>query len=57
MEGGLEPEILVNISLRLPQSDRRALGEHLAPIMKEAVIAGGITVHISMQPYDPDGDD
>lgn len=50
----MEPEILVNISLRLPQSDRRALGEHLADVMKAAVIAGGDTVHIGLQPYDPD---
>lgn len=50
----MEPEILVNISLRLPQSDRRALAEHLTPIFKEAVTAGGDTVHFSMQPYDPD---
>lgn len=50
----MEPEILVNISLRLPQADRRSLGEHLADVMKEAVIAGGDTVHIGIQPYDPD---
>ena len=50
----MEPEILVNISLRLPQADRRALASHLAPIIKEAIIAGGDTVHVSLQPYDPD---
>ncbi len=52
----MEPEILVSISLRLPQADRRALGEHLSAVMKEAVVAGGDTVHISLQPYDPDSD-
>lgn len=52
----MEPEILVNISLRLPQADRRALADHLAPVIKEAIIAGGDTVHISLQPYDPDED-
>lgn len=53
----MEPEILMNISLRLPQSDRRALALHIAPVMQEAIIAGGDTVHISMQPYDPDEDE
>lgn len=50
----MEPEILVSVSLRLPQSDRRALAEHLAPVIKEAIIAGGDTVNINLQPYDPD---
>lgn len=50
----MEPELLVSISLRLPQSDRKTLAEHLAPLMKEAVAAGGITFNMSMQPYDPD---
>lgn len=53
-ENSMEPQILVNVSLRLPQSDRRALAEHLAPTIKEAIIAGGDTVHVSLQPYDPD---
>jgi hypothetical protein len=53
----VEPEILVNISLRLPQADRRALAEHLAPVIKEAIIAGGDSVSIGLQSYDPDGDD
>lgn len=52
----MEPEILVNISFRLPQTDRRILGEHLAPVFMEAVAAGGDTVHVSLQPYDPDED-
>lgn len=52
----MEPEIMVNLSLRLPQADRRALAEHLAPVIKEAIIAGGDTVHVSLQPYDPDAD-
>lgn len=50
----MDPEILVSITFRLPQADRRALAEHLVPVMKEAVIAGGDTVYISLQPYDPD---
>jgi hypothetical protein len=53
----MEPELLVNISMRLPQSDRTALAEHLAPLMKEAVKVGGITTNISMQPYDPNEED
>lgn len=50
----MEPEILVNISLRLPQADRQALGAHLEKLMKEAVVAGGDTVHIGLQPYTPE---
>jgi len=43
--------------LRLPQADREALGAHLQELMKEAVIAGGDSVHIALQPYDPDEDE
>lgn len=50
----MEPEILVSVTLRLPQSDRRALAEHLAPVIREAIIAGGDSVHVSLQPYDPE---
>ena len=59
MEGdqGLDPQILVNISLRLPQSHREVLADHLAPVIKEAIKAGGDSVHFNMQPYDPDGTD
>lgn len=50
----MDPEILVTISMRLPQADRRVLAEHLALVMKEAVAAGGDSVNINLQPYDPD---
>lgn len=50
----MEPEILVSVTLRLPQADRRALAAHLLPVIEEAIIAGGDTVHIGLQPYDPD---
>lgn len=50
----MDPEILCTISLRLPQADRRTLADHLAPLMQEAVAVGGVTTHISFQPYDPD---
>lgn len=50
----MEPEILVNIAMRLPQADRNALSDHLAPVIKEAIIAGGDTVHVSLQPYTPE---
>lgn len=53
----MEPEILVNISIRLPQADRSALAAHLAPVMQAAVAAGGDKVHISLQPYDPDDEE
>lgn len=50
----MEPEILVNVSLRLPQADRLTLAAHLADLFKVAVEAGGDTVSFSLQPYDPD---
>jgi len=50
----MEPEILISITMRLPQSDRQALAAHLAPVINEAIVAGGDTVHVSLQPYDPD---
>lgn len=53
----MEPEILVTISFQLPQADRRALAEHVAPVIKEAIQAGGDTVHIGFQPYTPDEED
>ena len=55
-DAGLDPEILVNVTLRLPQADRRALADHLAPLLKEAIIAGGDTVHVVMTPYTPAND-
>jgi hypothetical protein len=53
----LEPEILVNVSVRLPQTDRAALGEHLSALMAAAVAVGGHTTNISLQPYTPEDDD
>lgn len=53
----MEPEILVTVSLRLPQSDRLALADHLKALMHEAIVAGGTTVHIALQPYDPDSEE
>ena len=50
----MDPEILVTINLRLPQADRRALADHLAAVIKEAIVAGGDTVYVSLQPYDPE---
>jgi len=50
----MEPEILVNISFRLPQADRTTLAAHLAPVFREAIIAAGDTVHFDLQPYSPD---
>lgn len=50
----MEPEILVNISFRLPQADRETLGMYLRDLMQQAIVVGGDTVTISLQPYDPD---
>lgn len=46
----------MSISLRLPQSDRRIIAEHLAAVIREAITAGGDTVNVSLQPYDPEND-
>lgn len=53
----LEPEILINITLRLPQSDRSALAKHLSPLIREGITAGGDTFHLSLQPFTPDIED
>jgi hypothetical protein len=53
----MEPQILVNVSLRLPQGDRAAIAQHLGPVIHEAIKAGGDTVHISLQPFTPDDDE
>jgi hypothetical protein len=53
----MEPEILVNISFHLPQADRKTLAEHIAPLMHLAVVTGGDTVTVSLQPYTPEEDD
>jgi hypothetical protein len=52
----MEPEILVSIHLRLPQADRQALADHLAPLIREAITVGGHTVDVHLQPYDPDAE-
>lgn len=53
----MEPEVLVNVSLRFPLSDRAALADHLAPLMHAAIAVGGITANVSLQPYSPDDDE
>jgi hypothetical protein len=56
-EGGIDPEILVNISFRLPNAHREVLAEHLMPVIQEGIKAGGASFHLNLQPYDPDGVD
>jgi hypothetical protein len=56
----LEPEILINISFRLPQiaaMDRQDFSDKMLDILREALLLGGTTMHFSAQPYDPDEDD
>jgi hypothetical protein len=53
----MEPEILVTISFRLPQVERRTLATQLEMIMKQAIIVGGDTVGINLQPYTPEEDE
>jgi len=53
----MEPEILVNISFRLVQSDRKTLADHLTALMHMAVMVGGDSLNISLQPYTPEEED
>lgn len=56
----LDPEILVNISFRLPQlaaMDRISFAAQMVDVIRETIIIGGTTVHIGIQPYDPDESD
>lgn len=53
----MEPEILVSITMRLPQADRSALAKHLSPVIFEAIRAGGDKTMISLIPYDPEEDE
>lgn len=50
----MEDEILISVSFRVPQNDRKALVERLIPLMRVAIETGGDTVHVSLQPYRPD---
>lgn len=55
----LEPEILVNISFRMPQlaaMDRLQWTEQMMDVIREAMIIGGPTIHIGIQPYTPEED-
>jgi hypothetical protein len=49
----IEPEVLVNISMSFPALDREALAEHLAPVIRAAIAAGGVGTNVCVQPYDP----
>lgn len=47
-------ELLVSIQLRFPSLDRRALADHLTPVVREALAAGGNLTSSTVQPYDDD---
>lgn len=53
----IEPELLVTVSITLPQTDRAALADHLAPMLQAAIAVGGRSVNFSIQGYTPDEDD
>lgn len=48
---------MVSINLRFPRLDPAALAAHLAPVMREAVAAGGIFTPINVAPIDTSEDD
>lgn len=47
----MENEILISVSFRVPQDDRKALVERLIPLMRIAIETGGNTVNVSLQPW------
>lgn len=47
-------DLLVTLQLQFPTLDRDALAEHLTPVMRAAIAAGGNHTSLSIQPYDPD---
>ena len=49
-------DLLVNVAMRFPTLDRAALAEHLAPVVKAAIAAGGVTTNLSIQEYEPEED-
>jgi hypothetical protein len=53
---GIESEVLVTVQLRFPALDRRALADHLSPILVEAITAGGSLTSFSIQGYEPNED-
>jgi hypothetical protein len=53
----MDNRILVNISFQLPEMSKQDLGTYILPIVNEALNIGGNTVHVSLQPYDPDAEE
>jgi hypothetical protein len=53
----MSDEVLVTIQMRFPAFDRRVLAEHIAPVVAEALAAGGNFTSISTMPFDGDEDD
>lgn len=52
----MESEVLVTVQLRFPAIDHRALADHLAPVVTEAIAAAGRLTSVSVQGYDPEDD-
>lgn len=48
--------IRVNLSLEFPDLDRRALAEHLGPVITEVLAAGGNFTSVFLTPVDEDED-
>lgn len=50
-------ELLVYLSMRFPgYIDQHTLSELLAPVVRAAVAAGGLTTNLSVQPFDASPD-
>lgn len=49
-----DPEVIVHISVRLPNTHRDALAALIAPLMQAAVAVGGHSTNVHISPYDPD---
>lgn len=48
----MSDELHVTITLRFPALDRRALAEHLGPVVTEALAAGGNLTSLMVMPFD-----
>lgn len=52
-----EQQILITVQLRFPTVDRRVIADQVAPLVREAIAAGGELGSISVQTIDLDDDD
>lgn len=52
-----DQQILITVQLRFPTVDRRVIADQVAPLVREAIAAGGELGSISVQTIDVDDDE